>query len=187
MFGWLKREKASAQAPQIDRPKTDQNGRAILPDLALVRRVDADYGPQAMLALQWASDWCEYQGEVTKEWLPRLEDVLAGRREKGIKKGEREDEARVVKMAARALRLEDQRLKAERTKGAFPWAQFRLGPVDMGNKFDCPCKLALAMDKQITPWNAFPVLPLPGCDAHVCKCWFRQVTKAEAAKAGIKT
>ena len=83
--------------------------------------------------------------------------------------------------------LEAQRARAERTKDAFPWAQFRLGPADISDPLDCPCELALPMDNQIMAWGEMPVLPMPGCDAHVCKCWFRQVTKSEAAKAGIKT
>lgn len=186
MFGWLTRKKSTVQAQEVDRPKADENGRVIVPNLSLAHRASADNDPQGMSALQWAADWCGYQGEVTQEWLPRLESALVGRREKGTKKGDREEEARVLKMAVRALRLEEQRVRAERTKDAFPWAQFRLGPVDMGDKLDCPCKLAVAMDEQIIPWSAFPVLPMPGCDAHFCKCWFRQVTKVEAAKAGIK-
>ena len=185
MFGWIKRKGAKPSPQREQRPDADVNGRAILPELLGFDHSEGATDAQKMMALRWAASWCGYRGEVTEAWLHGLANTLRGIREKGVRKGEFEEEKRVLQTATRALRWEAQRARAETTKSAFPWAQFRLGPADITDPLDCPCKLALTMDKQIMPWSAFPVLPMPGCDAHTCKCWFRQVTKAEAAKSGI--
>lgn len=186
MFGWLKRALAPVPYQQAKRPDIDMNGRAVTPELLGFVHPEEATDAQKMTALRWAASWCGYRGEVNEAWLHGLANTLRGIREKGVRKGEFEEEKRVLRTATRALRLEAQRARTERTCGAFPYSQFRLGPADMSDPLDCPCKLALEMEKRIMPWNHFPVLPMPGCDAYVCKCWFRQVTKAEADKHGIK-
>ena len=185
MFGWLKRNAAPAASLLPDRPTHDVNGRPIIPALNGFSHPEAATDEQKLAALRWAAAWCGYQGEVTNAWLHGLANALVGRREKGVRKGEFEEEKRVLGMATRALRLEAQRTRASRVISAFPFAQFRLGPVDTSDKLDCPCAQAVELQGQIIPLTDFSALPLPGCDAHACKCWFRSVTRAEAKKAGI--
>lgn len=179
MLGWLKRSKPAASELESGPVATlalDKIGRPMRPRLhGFSNREDATTD-QKLMALEWAKEWTgnSLLPIPVEDLLKAMEDSFTGR-----KRLKDNDPARpVVGHALRALSLSAQETRAERTKGAFPWVELRLGPQDH------PCQAAEKLANQLIPFAMYPHIPLPECDEAECNCWLRQVTKAEAAKRG---
>lgn len=178
MFGWLKKtvhveQAAGDKAPQNVTLMFDSNGRAVRPDMPGLQVPDEASDAQIGIAIAWARAWNSetemFAGEV--DLIAAVRQAMSGRPPKA-----KDPSRHIVSSACRCLHLAAQDNRAIRTMGAFPWVQFRLGPQERS------CSFAISLTDQIIPFDDRPRLPLPGCNASECKCWLRQVTKAEAAK-----
>lgn len=161
------------------RPQFDQNGRPNPPELRGLTDPRSATDDQKLMVLRWAADWCSYTGTVSETWLYGLNNTLVGIREKGVRTDEFLEEKRVLGMAARALYLEAGRNRSARAAAAFPWRQVRLGPCDLDDADERPCAAAQELEGKLIPHADTPFLPLPGCDARVCRCWITSVARAE--------
>lgn len=176
MFGWFKASNPRPSAVAEQHLARDKIGRPIRPRLqGFSNREDAS-SDQRLLALQWAKEWT---GNAllpipTGQLLEALANVLGGKPMKP-----KDPAYAVVSHAAKALSLSAQEARAERTKGAFPWVELRLGPQAH------PCPAAKRRAGRLVPFTDMPHIPLAECDEAECKCWFRQITKAEAAKRDL--
>lgn len=179
VFGWLKKRPITSNPSQAhaeldDGPfRYDLNGRAIRPSFPGLTDPAKASIAQKHRAVSWAMEWTGNGGmPVTIEAIAAMiDDVLVGRKPK-----KSDPVAPVLSATLRALSLAAQDNRMARTASAFPWTEFRLGPQEH------PCRLALDMSNQLILMAERPIIPLPGCDESECKCWLRQITKAEAAK-----
>lgn len=179
MFGWFKRPEPSAPQPSATtgtESGRDKLGRPIRPRLRGFSNKEDATTAQRILALEWAKEWTG-SGQLptsTEQLLEPLASLMVGKRMKT-----KDPAYPVVSYAARALSLSAQETRAERTKGAFPWIELRLGPQEH------PCDAARHRAGRVVPFADLPHIPLPECDEAECSCWFRQITKAEAAKRDL--
>lgn len=162
MFGIFKKK---TMAPF----KADDRQRPLRPAIQGLFTPEAADATQKQLALSWAHQWlCLGEQTSPANLLPDLDAAISGK----LKLRDTPDHA-VLRTAVRALQSAAAENRANRTAGAFPWRELRLGP-----QLDC-CQSASDIAGKLIPTNQFLSIPLPGCDAGECKCWFRQVTKAE--------
>lgn len=181
MFGWLNRRRTQ----DVVRFDLDRNGRPTPPSFpGLFNKEDAS-DTDRMTALMWAKQWCGYQGEVTEKWLYGLNNRLAGKRERGERKGEFEEEKRVLEMAVRLLRFSGARNRTMRTARIFHSVYLKIGPVDLDDDEQCPCNLVLDMEGRLLQPEDYPMLPLPGCTAGVCRCHVLANTFGDAKRKGL--
>lgn len=79
----------------------------------------------------------------------------------------------------RSARAAGQWERIQRTKGAFPYLEYRIGPSESHRPaHEAKAGLILPVDSAF--WDEW--MPPNGWG---CKCWVRQVTKAEAARRGV--
>lgn len=172
MFGWFKKPPASSPEPPPPF-RRDANGRAIRPDLPGLTIPEQASEAEKGLAVEWALDWTGSSAlNISVSDLVTLVDQgMAGKALKA-----RDPAYRVVASALRCLRSAAQDNRAARASKFLPWMQFRLGPQEN------PCRLARDLDRRLIPCADHPPIPLPGCDAEACKCWFEQLTNAAAKR-----
>lgn len=178
MFGWLKRPSATdLRAEDPSPPETPRvtaaNGRPLRPRIRGLTNSIYATREQKLQALEWAKEWtgnCCAPVDID-DLLAPLDAAMAGKRSKTS-----DPSGPIVSGALRALNLSAQENRAERTQGAFPWIEFRLGPQEQ------PCQAARQLANRLIPFPDLPLIPVPECDERECKCWFRSVTKAEKFK-----
>lgn len=169
----FKRLFASLQTSPKIASRQDENGRPIAPHILELTNPGEASNQQIEQALEWAKGWLRSDAETDRtEMRDLVRKCLNGTASK-----KETPERAIAAMATRVLRLSACRNRHLKSKDAFPWAMLRLGPqVD-------PCKCARDLESRLIPVDDFLPIPLPGCDASICKCWFRSVTRREAEKS----
>lgn len=116
------------------------------------------------------------------EWLGKRDytDPLTGE-EVEIKRSPARRLKTIYDANLRSARAAGQWERIERTKGAMPFLEYRLGPSEQHRPHHADKEgMILPVDSPF--WDEW--MPPNGWG---CKCWVRQVTKAEAARKGVST
>ena len=173
MFGWFRKPSSSNAEPSTPTLRHDANGRAIRPDIPGLTIPEQASEAEKELAIEWALGWTGSRALDVRmsDLIALIDQGMTGRFPKT-----KDPAYRVVESAVRCLRSAAQDNRASRASKFLPWMQFRLGPQEN------PCRLARDLDRRLIPCADHPPIPLPGCDAEACKCWYRQLTNAAAKR-----
>lgn len=152
--------------PTVQHRLGHEAGRPIRPPLSGTDDLEETPHDQRLLALSWAAEWlaCNIDiGKANTYLAPLLRWDFSGQDET--------PEAEVAEVARHALWIAIDERKTQRTSRALPWLVF--SPPE-----GC-CSAAIALDGHLLAAAERPRLPLRTCDARICKCKFRQISRME--------
>lgn len=166
LFGFFRSKKAATPLA------TGPDGRPRPPAMSGMGPEETTEG-ERITALEWASVWTGDAHPNPRKLLRHLNVLIGGGARRNLPAMGRA----TLLMAFHAVGQGTQRNRSERTRRGLPFFALRLGPADP----DDIC--AAARDRAGVVSEDIPVIPLAECDRQTCKCWYRQMSRRQGARA----